>query len=55
MIEFKVTMQQAPGISDEERRRRLHQAYEILFSAARRTRERKATKEVTKGASADDD
>ena len=33
---FQIEMRKAPGITEEERRRRLHQAYEILLSVARR-------------------
>jgi hypothetical protein len=33
--EFTVTMVRAAGITEEERRHRLHQAYTILLQAAR--------------------
>jgi hypothetical protein len=36
MTEYQIEMHRAPGISDEERRRRLHRAYQILLDAARR-------------------
>ena len=38
--EFRVEMRRAPGISEAERRRRLHRAYEILLEAARKARAR---------------
>ena len=34
MAEFTVTMYQAEGISEAERRRRMHQVYQILLDAA---------------------
>jgi hypothetical protein len=33
---FQIEMRRAPGITEQERRRRMHQAYEILLSAARK-------------------
>ena len=36
MAEFNVTMCRAEGITEAERRRRMHQAYQILLNAAAR-------------------
>ena len=32
MVEYRVTMRRSPHISDEEARRRLDRAYDLLFS-----------------------
>ena len=36
MSEFTITMCLAPGVSEAERRRRLHQAYSIILEAVRK-------------------
>ena len=36
MSEYSVELRRAPGMSEAERRRRLHAAYSILLEAARR-------------------
>ncbi len=33
---FQSDMKKSPGITEEERRRRMHQAYEILLAVARK-------------------
>ena len=40
MREFITDMQRARGISEEERRRRMHQAYQILRDADRSAKQR---------------
>jgi hypothetical protein len=55
MSEFTVTMGKAEGISEEEQRRRIHQAYSILLDAARRAGERQDTeKDQQQGGVAND-
>lgn len=56
MSEFRIKMRRAPGISEDERRRRMHKAYSILLEAARRKRAAdrdEATKQQTRPAAED--
>lgn len=34
MTEYTITMIRSPGVSDEERRKRVHQAFALVFSWA---------------------
>ncbi len=57
MSDYRITMSQTPGMSESERRKRLHAAYQILLDAARKkeTAPGDESANLTPGAASDTD